>query len=128
MPSIVPVAKSLFLCDRLVAYRYGKVDLIGLFNAMRPPNGFPHTREPFCLFAQLIGGQGAVPFYIDIRFARTDELVRTTETRQLIFPDRSTIVQLAMTIEGCQFPEPGRYIIDLYCDNHWVADSRLLVG
>ena len=122
---ILPVAKALYLCDYHVGYSNGKVDLYGLFNAIRPPSGFPYTRGRFCVFAQLNNGLGRVPFFIDVRFAETDELVWTTEVRELTFPNRSTVVQLALTIEGCRFERPGLYILELFCDNTWVCDTPL---
>jgi hypothetical protein len=125
MAAIAPVAKAMFLCDFHIGYRDGKVDLYGLFNAIRPPNGFPYARSRFCIFAQLINGLGQVPFFVDIRFAATDELVWTTEPRQLTFPSRTTVVQLALTIEGCRFERPD--ILELFCDNTWVCDTQLLL-
>ena len=125
--SILPVAKALYLCDYHFGYSDGKVDLYGLFNAIRPQSGFPYTRGRFCVFAQLINGLGVVPFFIDIRFAETDELVWTSEVRELTFPNRSTVVQLALTIEGCQFERPGLYFLELFCDNTWVCDTQLLL-
>ena len=127
MASVVPVAKALTVCDYHVGYSNGKVDLYGFFNAIRPHTGFPYTRGRFCVFAQLINGLGHMPFFIDIRFAETDELVWTTEVRQLQFPDRTTIVQMAMTIEGCCFERPGLYVLELFCDNTWVSDTQVLL-
>jgi hypothetical protein len=125
--AVVPVAKAMYLCDYHIGYDNGKVDLYGLFNAIRPENGFPHSLSRFCVFAQLINGLGQVPFFTDIRYAQTDELVYTTETRHLTFPDRTTVVQLAMLIEGCVFQNPGLYLVELFCDNTWVCDSQLLL-
>src|SRR5436305_14462928 len=105
--AVVPVAKAMLLCDYHVGYRDGKVDLYGLFNAIRPRNGYPYDRGRFCVFAQLINSLGEVPIFIDIRFAPTDELVYTTQTKPLAFPDRKTVVQLAMTIEGYRLHNPG---------------------
>jgi hypothetical protein len=70
--SVLPVSKALYLCDNYAGYSDGKVDLYGLFNAIRPLTGFPHRRSRFCVFAQLSNGLGGVPFFIDIRFAETD--------------------------------------------------------
>jgi hypothetical protein len=123
--AIVPVAKALTLCDYHIGYADGKVDLYGLFNAIRPPQGYPHETARFCVFAQLINGLGQVPFFVDIRLAATDELVYTTETRHLQFPDRTTVVQLALTIHGCRFEQPGLYLVELFCDNTWVCDTQL---
>ena len=122
---IVPVAKSLYICDYHIGFDDGKVDLYGIFNAIRPPEGFPHHLTRFCLFAQLCGGLGEIPFYFDIRHAQSGELVHTTLTNRLIFSDRITVVQLVMEIESCPFPRPGLYFIELFCDNTWVCDVPL---
>jgi hypothetical protein len=128
MPTpVIPVARALILCDFQIAGRKGKVDLIGAFNAIRPPRGYPYEQARFCVFAQLTGGLGAVPFFVDIRSLDTDELIRTTETRALYFPSREYVVQMALTIEGCRFPKAGLYAVDLFCDNVWVCDTRLLL-
>jgi hypothetical protein len=127
MATVLPSAKALYLCDYHVGYRDGKVDLYGLFNAIRSPDGFPYTQGRFCVFAQLINGLGRVPFFIDIRLAETDALVWTTAVRELNFPNRSTIVQLAYTLEGCRFEDPGVYLVELFCDNTWVCDTQLLL-
>ena len=125
--AVVPVAKAMYLCDYHIGYSNGKVDLYGLFNAIRPQKGFPYTRGRFCILAQLVNGLGQVPFFIDVRFAQTDELVHTTETRSLTFPNRNTVVQVAMGIEGCRFQTAGLYLLELFCDNTWVCDTQLLL-
>ena len=68
---------------------------------------------------------GAV--FIDIRFAETDELIWTIEVRELRFPNRDTMVQAALTIEGCRFERPGLCLLELFCDNTWVCDTQLLL-
>src|SRR3954453_20484624 len=103
MAAVVPVPKAITLCDHHVGYTDGKVDLYGVFNAIRPRAGFPYTRSRFCVFVQLTDGSGKVPFFVDIRFAATDELVWTAEVKHLSFRDRTTIVQLALPLEGCRF-------------------------
>jgi hypothetical protein len=127
--AIRPFARALFLCDYVVGYDNGKTDLYGLFNAIRP-SGYPHTQGRFCVFAQLVGGLGEVPFHVDVLFRPRNELVWTTEARRLRFPDREVVVQLALEIQGCPFPEPGPYLLELYCDDTCAADVplRLLGG
>lgn len=123
---ILPVAKGIYLCDYVIDYEKGKVDLYGLFNAIHSSN-YPHTQRRFCVFAQLINGFGRVPFFIDIRDAARDQLIHTTQTNYLLFPNRNTLVQLAMSIEQCFFPQSGMYLVELYCDNTWVSDTNLLL-
>jgi hypothetical protein len=125
--AVVPVAKAMYLCDYHVGYSNGKVDLYGLFNAIRPQDGYPHSRSRFCVFAQLNNGLGDVTFFVDIRSAVDDELIYTTDPRQLRFPHRQTVLQVALTIEGCEFPAPGVYLLELFCDNTWVCDTQLLL-
>ena len=122
---ILPFPRALYVCDYHVGYENGKADLYGLINAIRPTDGYPYTAARFCVFAQLVNGLGRIPFFIDVRDAGTDELIWTTQIKELVFPDRRTISQLAMTIEGCVFPRKGLYILDLYCDNTWVCDTQL---
>ncbi len=122
---IQPFPRSLFVCDYHTGYENGKADLYGLINAIRPRAGYPYVASRFCVFAQLVNGLGRVPFFIDVWDAATEELVWTTLIKELVFPDRHTVVQLAMTIEGCVFPRRGLYILDLYCNNKWVCDTPL---
>ncbi|HYT94244.1 MAG TPA: hypothetical protein VEL76_36345 [Gemmataceae bacterium] len=123
---ILPVAKGVYLCDYVIGYENGKTDLYGLFNAIRPQK-YPHTQGRFCVFAQLVNGLGQISFHIDVRNASRDELVHTTQTHQLSFPDRNTLVQMVLTIEQCPFPQPGIYLVELFCDNKWVSDTSLLL-
>jgi hypothetical protein len=123
---IVPVAKGVYLCDDVIAYENRKADLYGLFNAIRPES-YPCTHGRFCVFAQLVNGLGRVPFYIDVRDASEDELVYTTLTNHLLFPDRVSVVQLSMAIEQCTFPKSGVYLVQIFCDNKWVCDTTLLL-
>ena len=121
---IIPVPRSLFLCDFHVGYPDGRVDLSGVFNAIRPAV-YPHVRPRLVLFAQLSGGLGDVPFFFDIRREGADEGIWTTEVRTVRFPDRTAIRQLVMTITGIRFPGPGVNVVDLFCHNTWVCDATV---
>jgi hypothetical protein len=127
MASVVPMAKALTLCDRVVGQPRGKVDLYGVFNAIRPTTGYPFVLERFRVFAQLGSGLGRVEFHVEVRFAATDGPVFSTTPRPLHFPDRDTVLQLSLGIDRCPFNQPGVYLVELYCDNVWVCDTRLLL-
>jgi hypothetical protein len=109
--AVVPVAKALTLCDHVVGQPQGKVDLQGIFNAIRPQHGYPHVRERFRAFAQLGSGLGRVEFHVDVREAATDERVWTSVARPLHFPDRAAILQVALVIDRCPFPRSGVYLV-----------------
>jgi hypothetical protein len=123
---ILPVLKSIYLCEYHVGYENGMVDLYNIFNAIRPEE-YPHIHGHLTLFAQLVNGFGETPFYFDIRASQGDQLIHTTNVNRLTFPDRTTTIQLAMRIERCTFPAPDVYTIELFCDNQWVADTSLLL-
>jgi hypothetical protein len=122
--TIVPVAQALYLCDGHIGYAGGKTDLIGLFNAIHAP-GYPHMQKQFVVFARLLQGLGQVPFYVEIRFAPTQQLLYLSSTHLLHFPDRDTVVEMALTLKGVRFPQPGIYLVELYCSAQWVADTTL---
>jgi hypothetical protein len=122
--SITPVAKALYLCDGHIGFPSQKTDLMGIFNAIRPPQ-YPYRQKQLLMFAQLLGGLGQVPFYIDIRFAADGTLVHSTKARLLNSPDRDTVVQMVYTSGACVFPHPGIYLVELACNGQWVADTKL---
>ncbi len=123
---IVPIAKPLYLCDGTIGFPGGKTDLVGLFNSIKAAS-FPHAAKDFVVFAQLSNGLGQVPFYIDIRFAPTNHLIFTSNVHQTRFPNRHMTVQIAYTVPSCKFPQAGLYLVELYCNNQWVADTTLLL-
>lgn len=55
---------------------------MGIFTSIRPLR-YPHIQKHFVIYAQLISGLGQVPFYFDVRFARTGQLIRTTHSHVL---------------------------------------------
>jgi hypothetical protein len=102
--------------------------LAGVFNAIRA-GGFPHTGTRVVVFAQLIGGIGAVPCHIDVRHADRDEVVYGSGRLTLQFPDRLTVVQLAIAMSRCSFPYSGLHTVELFCHNQFMCDTTLqLIG
>jgi hypothetical protein len=127
----LPSARSLYLCESYRSYtvdRKGRVDLFGIFNSIQVAAGSTRLTPKFCVFAQLVNGLGSVPFFIDVRRAEDDAIIWTTNRRELVFPNRSVVVHMAVTIEGCRFERPGVYLLELFCDNTWIADTRLMVS
>ena len=122
---ILPVTKSLYLCDGHLGFTSNKTDLKGIFDSIRPQRGFPHIHPPFVVFARLAQGLGKIPFRVDIRFAASGQYVAGTLVQQLVFPDRDTIVNMVVTMKGGSFPQPGIFLVELLLDNQWVADTTV---
>lgn len=51
--------------------------------------------------------------------------MNTRGTHIVRFPDRHTLRQFALTIQGCRFPYPGLYTVQLFCDNTPVCDTTV---
>ena len=121
----IPTAKALYLCEE-VDDESGAINLYALLDTLRP-HQYPHIQPSFVCFAQLFGGLGDVPCHVDVRRADDYRLVYNTNIYRLHFSDRRSLRYLALTIEGCVFETPGVYLVELYCDNAWVADTALLL-
>ena len=122
---ILPVAKSLYLCDGHVGFTSRKTDLMGIFDSIRPHGGYPHIQPSFVVFARLAQGLGTIRFRVDIRLAATGQFVAGTLGQQFVFPDRDTIVNMVVTVKGVSFPQPGIFLVELLLDNQWVADTTV---
>lgn len=95
--TIAPVAKALYLCDGHIGVPGAKTDLVGLFDGIAPAH-YPHRQKYFVVYARLLQGLGQVPFYVDIRYAPTRQLVHVSGTHTLVFPDQHTLVEMALTV------------------------------
>lgn len=123
---IIPVSRSLYLCEAHIGYADARVDLYGIFSVLRPQT-YPHALPYLVIFAQLTGGVGDVPFYLEVRRERDDDLTRATAIHTLHFPNRTSCVPLALTLEALVFHEPGVYVVSLFCHNRWVCDAIVLL-
>lgn len=122
---ILPVAKSLFLCDGHLGFPSGKTDLMGIFDSIRPQSGYPHIHPSMVVFARLAQGLGTIPFRVDVRLAASGQFVAGTLAHHLTFPDRDTIINVVVTMKGVSFPQPGIYLVELLLDNQWAADTTV---
>ena len=121
--AVIPVAQPLMLCEE-IDEEGGAVNVYGLFNAMRAVS-FPYRRELFGVFVQLRGGLGTITIHYDIVRARDNRTVHFTNPRALRFDRRTQLVQSITHLENIVFEEAGVYLVQLFCDNVWVADVAL---
>jgi len=110
---VIPVAKALYLCEE-VDTEGGLTNLYGLFKQLRA-SAFPYVRDEFVVFAQLLGGLGEMTVHLDVRRAADGRLVHPSLRR-------TQLVQISVRLEGVLFDQPSVYLVELYCDNVWVAD------
>jgi len=96
--AIVPVAKTLFLCEEIET-EWGMTNLSGLLNSFGPSR-YPHTQGGFAAFVQLGQGLGDVTFHIDIRRASDYGLIHATASRLLRFERRTQLLQVVMRFDS----------------------------
>jgi hypothetical protein len=70
---------------------------------------------------------GELPVHYDIVRARDERLIHTSRVHQLRFDRRTQLIQLVTRFDGITFDEPGVCLVQLFCDNTWVADVTLEV-
>jgi len=127
MASVIPVAKSLYLCDEILADPTRvKPHLIGVLNSVRVPT-FPHTVDRLCVFAKLCDGFGDVRCVV--RVVNTRDLTTHFETseRMLHFRDRRQTLYAIFRLEQLVWPETGEFVVELYCNGKFVDDATLTI-
>ncbi len=132
MPAVVlPVVKSIFLCDRVMADpQTGKLTVEGLFNSLRVgfvPNAVSVVEE-FSVFAEFIGGVSDATVRIEIVQSETERVVVRTADRTLQFPGRHTTLAVSFQIADLAVSEPGVYFVELYCNDVFVDDRALRIA
>ncbi len=126
MGTIVPVSRSLTLCDAIVRPVDGKANILGLFHAIRVVQ-YPYNLSHFCVFAQLSSGLGETPVHVEVRSGKSGRLLYATVPRTLTFPSRDFLMQVAFEVHRCSFQEPETYLMELYSDDCWICDTTLLL-
>lgn len=123
---VLPVARSLFLCDAVTTTVAGKLHLANVFNSIRAA-GFPHAGTRLAVFAQLSGAVGDIPTHVNVRHIARDEIVHYSGRFVAPFRDRVSVTRVSVVLAGCVFPHPGLYAVELFCHNQFVCDTTLLV-
>ncbi len=123
---ITPVAKKVYVCDSLVRDpNSGKVSLLNLWHTVRVPvgNAFPYPLARICVFAWLRDGLGQMNARVDVVQASTGDVIRRTNDYPLHFPAKRVNLFFRLDVEQCVFPEPGEYLVELFCRDEFVDDQ-----
>jgi len=127
---VAPVAKCMYVCDDVIRDpRSGKINLVNLWDAVRVPadSGFPYCLGKLCAFVWWRDGYGKVSSSVRVVQASTELTIRATKECFLDFERRRQTVFARYTIEECVFPDPGYYLVELYCQDRFVDDQLIHV-
>ena len=122
----IPIALGLTLCEKVIVEEGTRnVTLMSTFTKLRAWE-FPSPPRQFDVYVVLTDGLG--DGIIDLVGTRleTDERIYSL-SMPVHFPDRRMEVRLRLRINGCSFPEPGRYQFTLLIDGEWIAHRELQV-
>jgi len=127
--AIIPLAKRMVVCDDVVGGPSGKPTIVGIWNRLRLPAGasFPYTLGKLCVYVYWRGGLGQVRSHIEVVNAMTGAILVRTSDFTLSFPTRSWTVHGRYLLPDVEFPGPGEYFVEMFCEGVFVEDQSIEV-
>ena len=125
-----PVGKIVYVCDDVVADAVShKPSVLNLWEVVRIPAGatFPYTLGKMCVVALMRDGQGEVRFRADLLRADTLEVIRRSKNYPVQFVDRHRSTLVVIRLKDVTFPQPGPYLVELFCEGAFVDDQLISV-
>lgn len=123
-----PCALALGVCDLIYRDRgTGKRFILGCFSVLHATD-FPAVHPALCLYLDLTNGRGQVN--IKVQIIDTDELREPIWVGESVvdFADPRMVAELDFIVGGLRFPEAGEYRVQVYADNQFLVERRLLVN
>jgi len=118
-----PSGLAIVVCDQVIEDKLtNKKSLIGIFNSIAHPS-FPCRHPALCVYVSLTEGRGTSQARLRIVYEETAQPV-TEVNGPIEFKDVNTVVELVFNFMGLEFPEPGLYSIEFYCDDALVLERR----
>jgi hypothetical protein len=128
MTSLNPIGKVVYLCDDVLRDpASGKIHFIGIFDDVVPAAdaSYPFRLGTMCVVAQLVGGIGQVAMHVEVVEGATQRLVRRVGPLSITFPARQQVITACIRVQGCLFPAPGIYFVELHAGGRFLDDRRL---
>lgn len=118
-----PSGLAIVVCDQIIEDKVtNKKSLIGIFNSIAGVN-YPCRHGSVCVFVSLTEGRGNYDARLRIVNEETSAVV--TEVKgQIQLPEVNVVAELAFSFLGLEFPEPGLYSIEFYCDDALILERR----
>ncbi len=121
-----PSGLAIVICDQIIEDKHThKKSLIGIFNQIAAPQ-FPCRHPRMCVFISLTEGRGQCEARLRIVHEETGNTIGELKG-QIQFADIHTVAEINFDLVGIQFPQPGLYSIEFYCDDNLVLERRFHV-
>lgn len=72
-------------------------------------------------------GQGDARFRADVIRADSLEVVRRSQDYSVRFTDRQRSALVVIRLKDVTFPEPGAYLVELFCEEVFVDDQLISI-
>lgn len=112
-----PIPIALLVCDSLYQEPGGKQALIGLFNRISAAQ-FPATHPRMVIFVSLTEVLPRTRCRLDIVHSESEAPVFNAPAPVLDEGGPTLIHDIAFQLDGVRFPEPGRYFIRFFANDH----------
>jgi hypothetical protein len=115
------------ICDGIWIDPYtGKRTLIGTFSVVGG-SSFPLVHPVLAIYIALTDGHGAVPVTVRLVDADEEREPIFSEDQTIEFKDPRMIVECGIQVMGVQFSHPGEYRLQLFANNEFVIERRIVV-
>jgi hypothetical protein len=124
---IVPYPLAIIVCDAIhIDQSTGKRTLLGLFSEIGA-SAFPCRHPLLAVHVSLTDGRGLVP--LKFRLVDCDEVHDPLfeATSDVPFTDPRAIMEFGFAIPNLEFPAPGEYRFQVFANNEFVIERRLIV-
>ena len=112
-----PTPIALVVCDNIYRESGGKAALVGLFNSICAKS-FPVVVARMCVYASVTGLRPNARLRLEIAHSESGAVVAKLEGPPPDGYDPTTICDLNFELNGIAFPEPGRYDIRFWGNDH----------
>ena len=121
-----PSGLAIVVCDQIIEDKAtSKKSLIGIFNNIASQT-FPCRHPALSVFVSLTEGRGT--YQARARIINEETQAPVTEVNgQIQLPDVNMVAELVFNFIGLEFPTPGLYSIEFYCDDALILERRFHV-
>jgi hypothetical protein len=90
-------------------------------------DAFPYSHPQVCVYLQVTGHQGRTNCEVRLINPETDEEILAAPAQLIELMDPLEVVPVIFLLEDCEFPAPGLYYAQAYCDQKLVCERSLLI-
>lgn len=121
-----PLGLAIVICDLIIEDKQThKKSLIGIFNQIGTTN-FPCRHPRMAVYVSLTEGRGQYDVRLRIAQEATGQPVGQVQG-QMQLNDIHAVAELNFDLLNVNFPAPGLYAIEFYCDDALILERRFQV-